>query len=216
MLTTKIWDFWADKYEALWVQKHSLGPTRNAVEEVLAPLLMKNKKYRLLDMGCGTGQLIRRLQAAFHGYEIEYTGVDISPKMIEQCKRKDNESGYHVSSIENFETLPGSYDFIICSHSFPYYEDQAMAVEKFSHLLNKDGYFILVQASVNSIYDQIAMFFVKLTTSKAHYPSVKRVLHLVSSKFEVMKIIKIKEQFYMPLICLFLLRKDYNNENPAH
>lgn len=209
MLTTKIWDFWADKYEALWVQKHSLGPTRNAVEEVLAPLLMKNKKYRLLDMGCGTGQLIRRLQAAFHGYEIEYTGVDISTKMIEQCKKKDNGSGYHVSSIENYQALPGSYDFIICSHSFPYYEDQAMAMEKFSRLLNKDGHLVLAQASANSIYDRTALFFVKLTTSKACYPSIKRVLQLVNNRFKVMGIIKIKEQFYMPSIYLFLLRKDY-------
>ncbi|KPU44825.1 putative methyltransferase YcgJ [Oxobacter pfennigii] len=206
--TTKIWDYWANKYDGLWVQKYSLTPTRKAVISTLSSVLDKGKKIKLLDMGCGTGQLIREIKTKFKDYDIECTGVDISNRMIDICKNKDKTSSYITSSIENFEYNEGEFDIIICTHSFPYYQDKAKAIEKFHRLLKKNGYFILAQASVNSFYDSLAMFFVKLTTSKAAYPSIDEVLNLIRGKFKSIDIVSIKEKAFMPAICLFLFLKE--------
>ncbi len=203
-----VWDFWADKYDRLWVQKYSLGPSRREVIKALASMLRTGRKYKLLDMGCGTGQLLRELRRNFADFDIEYTGVDISPKMIDRCRDQDAETRYIVSNIDDFEGDSEEFDFIICSHSFPYYQDKSKAVEKLHSLLKKDGILFLVQASANSIYDNIAMFFVKFTTSKAQYHSIKDILDLVKSRFAQTEIVKIKEKFYMPTICLFLLKKE--------
>lgn len=208
MLNRSVWDFWADKYDRLWVQKYSLGPSRRAVVKVLAPMLEADKKYKLLDMGCGTGQLLRELQKVFKAFDIEYTGMDISSKMIDKCREQDSESAYFVSNIDDFEPDGEAYDFIICSHSFPYYPDKQKAVEKFHQLLKKDGLLFLVQASANSLYDNIVMFFVKFTTGKAQYLSIKGILSLIKGIFTEIDIIRIKEKRYMPTICLFLLQKD--------
>lgn len=207
-MNSSIWDFWADKYDRLWVQKYSLGPSRREIINALAPMLREGHKYKLLDMGCGTGQLLRELRRNFIDFDIEYTGVDISSKMIDKCREQDMETQYFVSNIDDFETGQEEFDFIICSHSFPYYQDKAKAVEKFHRLLKKGGTLFLVQASANSIYDNIAMFFVKFTTSKAQYLSIKNILSLVKSRFAHIDTFKIKEKPYMPTICLFLLKKD--------
>ena len=208
MLNCSVWDFWADKYEGLWVQKYSLGPSRREIIKELAPMLHAGRKYKVLDMGCGTGQLIRELQRSFKGFDIEYTGVDISSKMIDRCKEQDKEASYLVSNIDDFEAVPGEFDFIICSHSFPYYPDKSNAVERFHRLLKKDGVLFLVQASANSLYDHIAMFFVKFTTSKAEYLSIKGIRSLFQRNFKEKNITLIKEKAYMPTICMFLFKKE--------
>lgn len=208
MLNRSIWDFWADKYDRLWVQKYSLGPSRREIIKALTPMIKEDRKYKLLDMGCGTGQLLRELQEDFKNFNIEYTGVDISPKMIEKCREQDHKTKYIVSNMDDFEAQQEAFDFIICSHSFPYYPHKSKAIEKFQQLLAKDGVLLLVQASANSVYDQIAMFFVKFTTSKAQYLSINGITDLVKGRFEQLDTIKIKEKFYMPTICLFLLKKD--------
>jgi ubiquinone/menaquinone biosynthesis C-methylase UbiE len=209
MMSQTIWDFWAGLYEGLWVQKHSLAPSRKAIIRALAPMLEKDRQYRLLDMGCGTGQLLRECQTAFAEYDLCCTGVDFSSKMIEKCRERDPGTVYIVSSIDDFVLSEGKggFDFIICAHSFPYYADKMKAVEKFHQLLNHDGRLFLVQASANSIYDHIAMFFVKFTTGKAEYLSIKGIFNLVQSHFQRIDHIRIKERQYMPTICLFLLQK---------
>jgi ubiquinone/menaquinone biosynthesis C-methylase UbiE len=207
MFKTTIWDYWADKYDSLWVQKYSLGPTRKAIVDALLPILDKDKKYKILDMGCGTGQLLREIQAVFKDFNIEYTGIDISHKMIEICRLKDSNADYFVSSIEDYKPLEGKYDIIICTHSFPYYPDKPKAINKFNRLLKKDGVLLLAQASANSLYDNFIMFFEKFTTSKAEYLSIPDILNLVKNKFREVSIVKIKEKVYMPTICLFLLGK---------
>ncbi len=208
MLKSTIWDFWADKYDRLWVQKYSLGPSRREIIKAIAPILSTGRSYRLLDMGCGTGQMIGELQAAFREFDIEYSGVDISSKMIEKCREKDIKSPYFVSDICDFAETYEAYDFIICSHSYPYYGDKPGALRKLNDLLKKDGRLFLVQASANSVYDRIIMCFVKFTTSKAQYPSVKDILRLTSGIFSPDAIIRIKERFFMPTICLFVLKKE--------
>ena len=47
-----IWNFWADKYDKLWVQKYSLKPTRNYIVKALSKYI-KNDGIKVLDLGCG-------------------------------------------------------------------------------------------------------------------------------------------------------------------
>jgi len=208
MFDSSIWDYWADKYENLWVQKYSLAPTRKAIIDSLIPILYKDKKYRILDIGCGTGQLQREIENVFKDFDIEYTGVDASEKMIDICKARDSRANWIVSNIEDFESSMGEFDIIICSHSFPYFKDKKNIIDKFHRLLKKRGVLILAQASANSLYDSFVMFFVKFTTSKAEYLSIPAILQLAENKFKTVDIVKIKEKFYMPTICLFLFNKE--------
>lgn len=204
----KIWDFWANKYEKLWVQKYSLSPTRRDIIKEIKKILEPNKTYNILDMGCGTGQLIVDMQQEFKDYNIKYTGVDISSKMIEIAKSNGAQATYYNCSVEEFSTSDKYFDIIISSHSFPYYPNKDGVIMKFHSILKDTGSLFLAQASANSTYDNISMFFVKFTTGSAKYLSIEKIQTIIKDRFVMLNIHKIKEKGYMPTICLFVLTKE--------
>ncbi len=207
MGSIKIWDFWADKYERLWVQKYSLSPTRREIIHEMRRVIKPDRAYRILDMGCGTGQLIREMKKAFKGFQISYMGVDVSPKMLERAKEQNKDAVYVNASAQDFSAPDGHFDIIVCSHSFPYYSDQEAVFNKFGSLLKEGGHLFLAQASVNTAYDTIAMFFVKFTTGSAKYLSVKKIKEMAKGKLCLLGVRRIKEKSYMPGIYLFVFKK---------
>lgn len=199
----RAWDFWADKYNNLWVQKYSLMPTRKKIIKNILEINDKKKTIQILDIGCATGQLAFDLYK--EDIKFNYLGIDVSKKMItEALKYKKPNIKFEVCNIEALEVefLKGmTFDVIICSHSFPYFEDKKAVVEKITTILSKGGMFILVNAVENNIYDKIIMNFVKITTSKAKYLSINDLSAMLKESGLIKNNIDIiKEKFYMPNI----------------
>ena len=74
----------------------------------------------LLDVGCGTGPMIELLASEFPSRH--YTGLDLTPRMLEVASAKDIESARFV--VGDAEDLPfddASFDTIICANSFDHY-----------------------------------------------------------------------------------------------
>jgi len=207
MDSSKVWNYWASRYEKLWVQKYSLGPTRRRILEQLDNIIKDKGHISILDMGCGTGQLVEEIRQRYNGRGITITGVDISKDMIERAREKNTDADFIVSSVEDFKGEDQSYDVIVCSHSFPYYSHKVSALKKLSNLLKDGGCLLLAQASQNNIYDKVALFFVKLTTSRADYPSRDEVIYMAKGFFKDIRPVLIKEKRYMPSIYLFLCMK---------
>lgn len=204
----KIWNFWSRHYESLWVQGLSLAPTRdNVIRELEAIIKDKDKTYSILDIGCGTGQLLNQLSQAFSDYHISLTGLDFSEGMIEEAKKKNTAIEFYHMNVEDLEAKTERYDIIICTHSFPYYENQAKAIVIMDNILVKDGIFLLAQASTNSFYDSLAMLLVKITTGKAYYLSVKEMRSILPVDLYLSKLVRIRTKWFMPSIYLFLMKK---------
>ncbi len=203
----KVWDFWAKGYERLWVQKYSLRPTRSKILQYLRAHLDPHKSYRILDIGCGIGQLLREIRAELPGYKLELLGIDYSKEMVNIAREHGGGINYKQMDVAQIANVSGKFDIIICTHSFPYYENQAEAIAQIRDLMDVGGYLFLAQASQNNLYDSIAMFFVKFTTGKAKYLSVKEFLHITKEFFKCEDFIMIKEKLYMPSIYLFILAK---------
>ena len=67
----------------------------------------------MLDIGCGTGELVLEMAAQ----NVEATGIDFAPGMIEVCERRRRETGarlarFRCCSIWEFDGPPGSQDLI--------------------------------------------------------------------------------------------------------
>lgn len=199
----EVWEKLAHKYNKLWVQKYSLGPTRRKVKKIVLPMLEKNKELKILDIGCGTGQLINEIRQQFHS--VNYLGIDVAENMIDIAK-KNNEGEnikFKTCSIETFDSKD-KYDIIICTHAFPYFPNKEEMMKKISSLCNEEGQVIIVNSSTNSLKDLIINFFLKATTSKAKYLSINEMKKLFEvSKLKVKNIEIIRERFYMPTIALF-------------
>jgi len=199
----EVWEKLAHKYNNLWVQKYSLGPTRREVKKIVLPLLEKNNELKILDIGCGTGQLIKEISD--HYNKVNYLGIDVAENMIEVAKKnnKGKNVKFKTSSIESFESND-KYDIIICTHAFPYFPNKQEMIKKMAGLCNKKGQVIIVNSSTNSLKDLIINFFLKATTSKAKYLSIDEMKKLFkSANLKVKKNEVIRERFYMPTIALF-------------
>jgi len=199
-----IWNFWADKYDTLWVQKYSLKPTRNYILEALSQF--KGSNYmKVLDLGCGSGQLIAEISENFGNIEI--TGIDFSEKMLEISKSRNPQARHINLNAEELHKLDGSYDLIICTHSLPYYKKTESVMRDLERLLTDNGRILIGFASGNSLYDKFILSFVKLTTGPANYPSDNEFRKLVSPYLMAENLKIIKEKFFMPRIAVYTLRK---------
>jgi len=74
--------------------------------------LPKDKTSNILDIGCGLGQTLSKLQE--DGYT-SLTGIDISNEAIRACKEKQL-NVYQINDIADFKVSDEKYDFAVMSH----------------------------------------------------------------------------------------------------
>ena len=100
---------WYDPFQKLW------GPKKNVEDAFVSKLrAFSNKETKILDLGCGTGENYRRLKKNKIPFK-EYLGVDITPEMLAQAKRKFPQGHFREGNIE---TIKEGYDLIISSWLF--------------------------------------------------------------------------------------------------
>lgn len=93
---------------------------------------------RLLDLGCGTGQLAIPLRRDF----AEVVGIDISPEMIAEAARICREQrippiDFRVMPAEHIDKLPDQFDLIVCGNALHWMERSAVLTK--SHALLTEG-----------------------------------------------------------------------------
>lgn len=201
----EVWENLAHKYNNLWVQKHSLGPTRREVLKIVLPLLKKNNKLNILDIGCGTGQLIKDINNEIE--VVNYLGIDVSENMIKEAKKLNKKLNFKAIAIEKFNPKE-KFDIVICTHAFPYFPDKESVIQKIHDITNKNATIIIANSSTNSLKDLLINFFLKATTSKASYLSIDKMKELFKkSKLKLSEVKIIREKKYMPTIALFHVKR---------
>lgn len=108
----------------------------------IASELEKEEYEDLLDCGCGTGPMISLLYEKDSSKK--YTGLDITPRMIEVAKNKNLEGvNWVVGDCENLPFEENSFDAIICSNSFHHYPNPQKFFESAKRVLRPGGRLIL-------------------------------------------------------------------------
>ena len=109
------------------------------------PILEELKKEPfsdLLDAGCGTGPMIELLTAEYP--DRRFTGVDITPKMIETAAAKNLPNArFVVGDCENLLFPPAGFDVVICANSFHHYPNPAAFFRSAAKVLRPGGRLIL-------------------------------------------------------------------------
>ena len=109
------------------------------------PILEELKKEPfadLLDVGCGTGPMIELLAKEYP--DRHYTGLDLTPKMIEvaAAKRISN-AEFVVGDSENLPFEKESFDAVICANSFHHYPNPQKFFDGAARVLRPGGRLIL-------------------------------------------------------------------------
>ena len=105
--------------------------------DIILRLINKNKKYKILDLGCSSGSLLKKLDFCDNLY-----GVDISIDAINLAKKKGFKNVFNVDAI----TLPfkdNMFDIIISSDVLEHIENDNKAISEMEKVLKKKGKIIV-------------------------------------------------------------------------
>ncbi|HLY52431.1 MAG TPA: methyltransferase domain-containing protein [Steroidobacteraceae bacterium] len=90
----------------------------------------------VLDVGCGQGALLRRLQPASFS---RYVGIDVSASAISVAQKQQSERGtFLVADCENYAPVE-RFDVIVFNEVLPCLPDPLHTVERYTACLNPAG-----------------------------------------------------------------------------
>ena len=103
-------------------------------------LIGKIKNINMLDLGCGTGILLKH-----YSNNNKTFGIDASLKMIKKAKAKDRKTIYKIGDIRNYQNN-SKFDIITCAYDtvnhLPTLNDWGLLFKNVSSHLRHDGIFI--------------------------------------------------------------------------
>jgi SAM-dependent methyltransferase len=128
-----------DAKAATWTAKYAPGGALTARRARLAAAVSARAGHgeRVLDLGCGSGDLARHLAEA----GLRVTGCDISARMLEQAERADP-AGTWVTLDPAWRELPfaaGAFSAVIASSVLEYVSDPAAVLRECARVLTPGG-----------------------------------------------------------------------------
>ncbi len=143
-------DQWARSYDRSLLNEFVFYPSIRACQEEIErwKLERPGRSYRLLDVGCGTGNLIGRLRGDVAAEML--VGLDYSTAMTRALAAKiaANPAACSTFAVQgDSEHLPFAdavFDVITCCNSFHHYPRQGGVVREFRRVLRPGGKLVLI------------------------------------------------------------------------
>lgn len=106
--------------------------------------ILQKKKFNLndkkvIDIGCGTGHCLKRLQILYP--EARLSGTEISDEAIKIALQVTN--GIPISKTDILEPLPGQYDFVFCQQVLEHIANVELALSNLWNLTASGGNLII-------------------------------------------------------------------------
>ncbi|HEX6123146.1 MAG TPA: class I SAM-dependent methyltransferase [Ktedonobacterales bacterium] len=129
---------WSRTYEGSWLQDRLFTRVHRAVLGVAAPL---PAPASVLDVGCGTGRLLRAAGASWPGAQL--IGVDPAEGMVEAARALTPGATIHRGLAESLPLPDASVELAFSTLSSHHWQDQAAGVREIARVLRPGGHFIL-------------------------------------------------------------------------
>ena len=95
----------------------------------------RESKISVLDLGCGTGTLARRIADLFP--QARFTMLDIAPNMIEKARQKMSnrpDTEYVVSDFTHYDFPPERFDLVVSSLALHHAETDADKIDLYRRI----------------------------------------------------------------------------------
>jgi SAM-dependent methyltransferase len=134
-------DLWSWFYDIPVVQRAAYWPVHDAVVAALAERPVR----RLLDLGCGTGQLADRLQGDLRGARV--VGCDFSAGMLAQAARRNRRVRWVRGDAQRLPFANASFDAVTTTEAFHWFPDQRRALAECRRVLAPNGRLLVAAVS---------------------------------------------------------------------
>jgi ubiquinone/menaquinone biosynthesis C-methylase UbiE len=129
----RLFDLWSRIYDAPLVQRVTYRPAQNAV---LAALRRETPR-RLLDVGCGTGQLASRLRRELRSTRV--VGCDFSRGMLGRAAAREPGACWAQGDAARLPFADASHEALVSTEAFHWFPDKLAALAEFFRVLAPDG-----------------------------------------------------------------------------
>lgn len=129
---------WSRTYEASWMQARLFARVHGAVLDLAAPL---PPPASVLDVGCGTGRLLRAAGARWPAAQL--VGVDPALGMVDEARRLTPGAAIHRGLAEELPLPDASVDLVLSTISSHHWRDPATGVREMARVVRPGGHVLL-------------------------------------------------------------------------
>lgn len=142
-----------------WTKSYDAGLFQFWMRRFYLPILkevMLTKKTSLLDISCGTGELLQHLQG-----KAELQGLDISEEMLKKARAKlPKEITLHKADVHHLPFKDNHFDYVVTTEAFHHYYSQELALQEMARVTKKGGKVIV--SDINFFLKPIHWLFEKI------------------------------------------------------
>ncbi len=126
------------------------------VRTILLSALEYRPGLRVLDIGCGTGELAQCFQSD------DYVGIDVSEPYIQAAQQRHH-GQFQVLSAEHADRLKIAFDRVFVNGVFHHLPDEKVAATLLAvtHVLKPEGYVLILEAVWSSRWWDLPNYFLR-------------------------------------------------------
>ena len=131
----------AARYEQGW-----LGRLHHEIADRVAAVALSTEPApsRILDVGCGTGYLLRALADRCPD-ALQFAGIDAASAMVDvaRASTRDERIAIELGAAEQLPYADAAFDLVLSVTSFDHWPDQAAGIAECARVLAPGGYLVL-------------------------------------------------------------------------
>jgi SAM-dependent methyltransferase len=207
-------DLWSRFYDIPLVQRAAYWPIHDAVVGALAV----RPPRRLLDLGCGTGQLADRLQRELRGARV--TGCDFSAGMLAQARPRNRRVRWVRGDAQRLPFADGSFDAVTTTEAFHWFPNRRRALAECFRVLSPNGRLLIAVASPPlSAFARLATAGSRLVGQPFRWPTAAEMRALIEGAgFRVEaqhRVFRLPGLLMMPVLTVARRPPDHPATRPA-
>ncbi len=129
---------WSQTYDDSWIQHYANRVHAEMLDAASKEIAGPNT---LLDVGCGTGKLLRKARTLYPSAQL--IGIDPAEGMVTIARSQLPAATIYLGSAESLPLADSSVDVVFSSLSFHHWSDQRGALREIHRVLRPGGCFCL-------------------------------------------------------------------------
>ena len=149
---------WARDYERHPLQRLIFEPIQASLLQLAARQVPHPRA--ILDVGCGTGKLLRAASARF--IDARHEGVDAAPEMVRVAQAIAPADSRIVFRLAPAESLPfgdAEFDLVFSTMTFHHWADQAKGISEVARVLAPEGRWLLADFIASGLMKYVRRLF---------------------------------------------------------